>query len=156
MELLHQIEQAGEHSWATAPTFALLQAGIHDTASPPPLTLSSQAPYLTKRQTAPSPAGTLFATTAFTPASALYRSKDKPVPTMGEQSPLSMLPEQTKLSFSLPEPASQVQPAAADPSPPESPAPAAGSPPPQPLPDGRALCPGPGRNGLLHRLHSGA
>ena len=38
VELLHQIEQAGEHSWATSPTFALLQAGIPDTASPPPLT----------------------------------------------------------------------------------------------------------------------
>ena len=37
VELLHQIEQAGEHSWATAPTFALLQAGVADTASPPPL-----------------------------------------------------------------------------------------------------------------------
>ena len=37
VELLHQIEQAGEHSWATAPTIVLLQAGIQDTASPPPL-----------------------------------------------------------------------------------------------------------------------
>ena len=36
VELLHQIEQASEHSWATAPTFALLHAGIADTASPPP------------------------------------------------------------------------------------------------------------------------
>ena len=33
VELLHQMEQTGEHSWATAPTFALLQDG---TASPPP------------------------------------------------------------------------------------------------------------------------
>ena len=38
VELLHQIEQAGEHSRATAPTIVLLQAGIQDTASPPPLT----------------------------------------------------------------------------------------------------------------------
>ena len=74
VELLHHIEQAGEHSWAIAPTFALLQAGIADTASPPPLTPPSHAPYLTKGQAAPSPASTLFATTAFTPASALYRS----------------------------------------------------------------------------------
>ena len=81
VELPHQIEQAGEHSWATAPTFALLQAGIADTASPPPLTPPSHAPYLTKGQAGPSPAGTLFATTAFTPASALYRSRDKPAPT---------------------------------------------------------------------------
>ena len=36
VELLHQIEQAGEHSWATAPTIILLQAGIQDSASPPP------------------------------------------------------------------------------------------------------------------------
>ena len=62
-ELLHQIEQAGEHSWAIAPTFALLQAGIPNTASPPPLTPPSHAPYLTKGQAAPSPARTLFATT---------------------------------------------------------------------------------------------
>ena len=156
VELLHHIEQAGEHSWATAPTFALLQAGIADTASPSPLTPPSHAPYLTKGQAAPSPAGTLFATTAFTPASALYRSQDKPAPTGAEQSPVSLLPEQTRLSFSLPEPASQVQPAAADPTPPESPAPAVGSPPPQPLPVGGALRPGPGRNGLLHRLRSAA
>ena len=130
VELLHQIEQAGEHSWATAPTFALLQAGIPDTASPPPLTPPSHAPYLTKGQAAPSPAGTLFATTAFTPASALYRSQDKPAPAGAEHSPASLLPEQTRLSFSLPEPASQVQPAATDPTPLESPAPAAGSAPP--------------------------
>ena len=159
-ELLHQIELAGEHSWATAPTFALLQAGIPDTVSPPPLTPPSQAPYLTKGQAAPSPAGTLFATTAFTPASALYRSQDKPAPAGAEHSPASLLPEQTRHSFSLPEPASQVQPAAADPTPPESPAPASGSGrrirPPQPLPAGRALCPGLGRDGLLNQLHSAA
>ena len=101
VELLHQIEQASEHSWATSPTFAL-QAGIADTASPPPLTPPSHAPYLTKGQAAPSPAGTLFATTAFTPASALYRSQDKTAPTGAEQSPSSLLPEQTRLSFNLP------------------------------------------------------
>ena len=125
-ELLHQIEQAGEHSWATAPTFALLQAGIPDSASPPPLTPPSHAPYLTKGQAAPSPAETVFATTAYT-ASALYRSQDKPAPARAEQSPASLLPEQTRLSFSLPEPASHVQMAAAHPTPPESPAPAGGS-----------------------------
>ena len=43
-----------------------------------------------------------------------------------------LLPKQTRLSFSLPETASQVQPAAADPTPPESPAPTAGSAPPSP------------------------
>ena len=59
VELLHQIEQAGEHSWATAPTIALLQAGISDTASPPPLTPPSHAPYLAKGQSAPSAVGTL-------------------------------------------------------------------------------------------------
>ena len=47
-ELLQQMEQASEHCSATAPTFALLQAGIPDTASPPPLTTPSHAPYLTK------------------------------------------------------------------------------------------------------------
>ena len=141
VELLHQIEQAGEHSWATAPTFALLQAGIPDTASPPPLTPPSHAPYLTKGQAAPSPAGTLFATTAFTPASALYRSQDKPAPTGAEHSPASLLPEQTRLSFSLPEPASQVQPAAADPTPPEWPAPATGSAPPSPSQLGEPFVP---------------
>ena len=140
-ELLHQMEQAGEHSWATAPTFALLQAGIPDTASPPLLTPPSHAPYLTKGQAAPSPAGTLFATTAFTPASALYRSQDKPAPAGAERSPASLLPGQTRLSFSLPEPASQVQPAAADPTPPESPAPAAGSAPPSPSQLGEPFVP---------------
>ena len=154
VELLHHIKQASEHSWATAPTFALLQAGITDTASRPPLAPPSHAPYLTKGQAAPSPAGTLFATTAFTPASALYRSQDKPTPTGAEQSPSSLLPEQTRLSFNLPEPASQVQPAAADPTPPESPAPAVGSTPPQPLPGWGAHHPGPGRNGLVHQLRS--
>ena len=36
VELLHQIVQAGEHSWATTPTIVLLQASIQDTACPPP------------------------------------------------------------------------------------------------------------------------
>ena len=141
VELLHQIEQAGEHSCATAPTFALLQAGIADTASPPPLTPPSHAPYLTKGQAAPSPAGTLFATAAFTPASVLYMSHDKPTPTGAEQWPSSLLPEQTRLSFNLLEPASQVQPAAADPAPPESPAPAVGSAPPSPSQVGEPFIP---------------
>ena len=141
VELLHQIEQAGEHSWATAPTFALLQAGIADTASPPPLTPPIHAPYLTKGQAAPSPAGTLFATAAFTPASALYKSQDKPTPSGSEPSPSSLLPEQTRLSFNLPEPASQVPPAAADPTPPESPAPAVGSAPPSPSQVGEPFVP---------------
>ena len=92
VELLQQIEQAGEHSWATAPTFALLQAGILDTASPPPPTPPSHAPYLTKGQAAPSPPGTLFAMTVCTPASALYRSQDRPAPTGAEHSPASLLP----------------------------------------------------------------
>ena len=139
-QLLHQIEQAGEHSWARAP-FALLQAGIPDTASPPSLTPATHAPYLTKGQAAPSPAGTLFATTAFTPASALYRFHDKPAPAGAEQSPASLLPEQTGLSFRLPEPASLVQPAAADPRPPESAAPSAGSAPPRPSQLGEPFVP---------------
>ena len=141
VELLHQIEQAGEHSWARAPTFALLQAGIADTASPPPLTPPSHAPYLTKGQAAPSPAGTLFATAAFTPASALYQSQDKPTPSGSEPSPSSLLPEQTRLSFNLLEPASQVPPAAADPTPPESPTPAVGSAPPSPSQVGEPFVP---------------
>ena len=141
VELLHQIEQAGEHSWATAPTFALLQAGIADTANPPPLTPPSHAPYLTRGQAAPSPAATLFATAAFTPASALYKAQGKPTPSGSEQSPSSLLPEQTRLSFNLPEPASQVPPAAADPTPPESPAPAVGSAPPSPSQVGEPFVP---------------
>ena len=141
MELLHQIEQADEHSWATAPTFALLQAGIADTANPPPLTPPSHAPYLTKGQAATSPAGTLFATTAFTPASAPYKAQGKPTPSGSEPSPSSLLPEQTRLSFNLPEPASQVPPAAADPTPPESPAPAVGSAPPSPSEVGEPFVP---------------
>ena len=51
------------------------------------------------------------------------------------------MPEQTRLSFSLPEPASQVQPAAADPTPPESPAPAVGSAPPSPSQLGEPFVP---------------
>ena len=156
-ELLHQIEQAGEHSWATAPTIALLQAGIPDTASPPPLTPPSHAPYLAKGQPAPSAVGTLFASAAFTPASALYRSQEDAAPASSDQLHSSLLPEQPRLSFTLPEPASQIKPAAADPTPPESPAPTAGSPPPpQLLATGGALCPGPGRVGLLKRLRPAA
>ena len=131
VELLHQIEQAGEHSWATAPTIVVLQAGIPDTASPPPLTPPSHAPYLAKGHPAPSAVGALFASVAFTPASALYRSQD--------QSPSSLLPEHPRLSFSLPEPASQVKPATAAPTPPESPAPTAGSP--RPLQPGEPFVP---------------
>ena len=103
--LLHQIEQAGEHSWATAPTIALLQAGIRDTASPPPLPSPSHAPYLAKGQRAPSAVGTLFASVAFTPPLALYRSQDEAAPAGFGQSPSSLLPEQPRLSFTLPEPA---------------------------------------------------
>ena len=153
VELLHHIEQAGEHSWATAPTFALLQAGIPDTASPPPLTPPSHAPYLAKGQLALGAVGTLFASAAFTPASALYRSQGKAAPAGTNHSPSSLLPEQARLSFSLPEPAFQAQLAAADPTPPELPAPTAWLPPPQPLTAGGALYPEPGRVGLLDRLH---
>ena len=153
VELLHQIEQAGEHSWATAPTIALLQAGIPDTTSPPPLGPPSHAPYLAKGQPVPSAVGTLFASAAFTPASALYRSQSDAAPASSDQSPSLLLPEQPRLFFSLPEPASQVKPAAADPTPPESPTPVAGSPPPQPLAARGALCPGPRRVVLLNRLH---
>ena len=134
VELLQQIEQAGEHSGATAPRIALPHAGIPDTASPPPLTPPSHAPHLAKGQPALGAVGTLFASAAFTPASALYRSQSEVAPTTSDQSPSSLLPEQPRLSFSLPEPASQVKPAAADPTPPESLAPTAGSPPPPPSP----------------------
>ena len=136
VELLHQIEQAGEHSWAIAPTIVLLPAGIQDTASPPPLTPPSHAPYLANGQPAPSAVGDLIASAAFTPASALYRSQDEAAPASSDQSPTSLLPEPPRLSFTIPEPASQIKPAAADPTPPESPAPAAGSPPP-PAPHSR-------------------
>ena len=49
VELLHQIEQAGEHSWARAPTFALLQTGTstrhpHSTHAAQPRTLPHQRP----------------------------------------------------------------------------------------------------------------
>ena len=125
-ELLHQLEQAGEHSWATTPTFALLQANIPETVSPPPITPPNHAPYLTKGQSAPSTGGTLFTLATFTPASALYRSQGKAALAGADRSPLSLLPKQTTLSFSLPEPTSGVQPAAADPTPPEGPAPTAG------------------------------
>ena len=139
VELLHQIEQAGEHSWATAPTIVLLQAGIQDTASPPPLTPPSHAPYLAKGQPAPNPVGTLFASAAFTPASALYRSPEDATPASSDQSPSSLLPEPPRLSFTIPEPASQIKPAATDPTPPESPTPAAGSAPPAPHSQGSLL-----------------
>ena len=141
VDLLRQIEQAGEHSWATAPTFALLQSGIPDTASPPPLTPPSHAPYLAKGQSAPSAVGTLFASAACTPASALYRSQGKTTPARTDASPSSLLPEQPRLSFSLPEPASQVKPAAADPTPPESPAPTASSAPTSPSQPGEPFVP---------------
>ena len=142
VELRHPIKQAGEHSWATAPTFALLQVGIPDTASPPPLTPPNHAPYLAKGQSVPIAAGTLFASVAFTPASALYGSQGKAAPAETDHSPSSLLPGQSTLSFSLPEPASQAQPAAADPTPPESRAPTAGSrPPPSPSQPGEPFVP---------------
>ena len=71
VELLHQIKQAREHSWATAPTIALLQAGLPDTASPPPLGPPSHAPYLAKGQPTSSAVGTPFASATVTLASAL-------------------------------------------------------------------------------------
>ena len=67
VELLHQIEQASEHSWAIVPTIVLLQAGIQDTTSPPPLTPPSHTPYLGKGQPAASLVGSLFASAAFPP-----------------------------------------------------------------------------------------
>ena len=109
-----------------------LQAGIPDAASLPPLTPPSHVPYLAKGHPAPSAVGTLFASAAFTPASTLYRSQGEAAPAGSDQSPSSLLHEQPRLSFSLPEPASQFKPAAADPTPPQSPAPTAGSPPPPP------------------------
>ena len=62
----------------------------------------------------------------------MYRSHDEATPATSDQSPPSLLPELPKLSFTIPEPASQVKPAAIDPTPPESPTPAAKSPPPPP------------------------
>ena len=141
VELLHQIEQAGEHLWATTPTIALLQAGIPDTASPPPLTPPSHAPYLAKGQPAPSAVGALFASAAFTPASAVYRSQGEAAPAGSDQSPSLLLPEQPRLSFNLPEPASQVKQATADPTPPESLAPTTGSAPPSPSQPGKPFVP---------------
>ena len=141
VELLHQIEQAGEHSWATTPTIVLLQAGIQNTSSPPPLTPPSHAPYLAKGQPAPNPVGSLFASAAFTPASALYRSNDDATPASCDQSPTSLLPEPPRLSFTIPEPASQFKPAATDPTPPKSPTPAAGSAPPDPSQSGEPFVP---------------
>ena len=120
---------------------AFLQAGIPDTASPPPLSPPSHAPYLAKGQPAPSAVGTLFASAAFTPASALYRSQDKAARARSDQSPSSLPPEQPRLSFTLPEPASQIKPAAADPTSPESPTPTAGSAPPSPSQPGEPFVP---------------
>ena len=55
VELLHQIEQAGEHSWATAPTIALLQAGIPDT--PPPSPRPATRPTSPRASQPPAPLG---------------------------------------------------------------------------------------------------
>ena len=109
-----------------------MQVGIPDTASLSPLTPPSHATHLAKGQPAPSAVGTLFASAAFTPVSALYRSQDEAAPVGSGQSPSLLLPEQPRLSFTLPEPDSQIKPAAANPTPPESPSPTAGSPPPPP------------------------
>ena len=130
VELLHQIEQAGEHSWATNPTIVLLQAGTQDTASPPPLTPPSHAPYLAKGQQTPSPVGSLSAAPYFTLASALYRTDDSTPPTASGHSPSSLLPEPPKLCFTILEPPSHSKPATTDPTPPESPIPTAGFAPP--------------------------
>ena len=110
-------------------------------ASPPPLTPPSHAPYLAKGQPARSAVGTLFASAAFTPASALYRSQDEAAPASYDQSPTSLLPDPPRISFTIPEPASQIKPAAIDPTPPESPTPAAGSPPPSPSHPGEPFVP---------------
>ena len=150
VELLHEIVQAGEHSWATTPTIVLMQAGIRDTASPSPLTPPSHAPYLAKGQPAPSPVGSLFATPSFTPASALYRTGDHTPVTPSGHSPTSLLTEPPRLSFTILEATSQSKPVATDPTLPNSPVPAPGSVPPQPLIARRALCPDPGHLSLLH------
>ena len=68
VEPLHQIEQAGRHSWATAPTIVLLQAGNQDTATPPPLTPPSHAPYLAKGQPAPGQVGFLVCMSCLHPS----------------------------------------------------------------------------------------
>ena len=121
-------------SWATAPTIVLLQAGIQDTTSPPPLTPPSHVPYLAKGQQAPSPVGSLFAAPSFTPASALYRADDSTPPTASGHSHSLLLPVPPKLSFTIPTLASQAKPATTDPTAPESPIPTAGSAPPPPSP----------------------
>ena len=132
VQLLHYIEQAGEHSWATASTIVLAQAGIRDTASPPPFTPPCHAPYLATGQPALTPVRSPFASAAFTPASTLSRTSDDTPPASRDHSPTSLLPEPPRLSLTIPEPASQVKPVAADPTLPESPVPATGSAPPAP------------------------
>ena len=47
-ELPHQIEQAGEHSWATAPTIVFLPPGVSDTATLAAVTSPNHAPFVTK------------------------------------------------------------------------------------------------------------
>ena len=76
--------------------------------------------------------GSLLAQAAFTPASALYRSQNGAKPANSDYLPMSLLPEPLKLSFTIPEPASHIKPAATDPTPRESPTPADGSAPPSP------------------------
>ena len=107
-----------------------------------PITPPSHAPYLVKGQPAPLPlVGSLFASIAFNPASALYRSQDKATPASSDQLPTPLLPEPPKLCFTIPELALQVKPAATHPTPPESPTPAAGSPPSSPSQSGEPFVP---------------
>ena len=141
VELLHQIEQAMEHSWAIVPTIVLLQAGIQDTARPRPLTAPSHTPYLAKGQPAARLVGSLFASAAFPPASALYRSQYEATPASSDQSTTSLLPEPPKPSFTIPAPASQGKLVAIDPRPPELPTPAAWWAPPSPSELGEPFVP---------------
>ena len=109
--------------------------------APPPLTPQSHVPYLAKGQQTPSPVGSLFAATSFTPASALYCADDNTPPTASGHSPSSLLPQPPKLSFTIPEPASQAKPVTIDPTPPESPIPTTGSAPPSPSQPGEPFVP---------------
>ena len=63
----------------------------------------------------------MFAATSFTPASAVYRAHDSTRPSANAHPPSSLLPEPPKLSFTIPEPASQAKQVTIDPTPRESP-----------------------------------
>ena len=154
VELQHQIEQAGEHSWATSPTFALLQAGIADTAIPPPRSRRPAHTLPHQRPSSAQPRRHSVRHDRVHPGVSPIQVPGQAHPYRGRAIAFVAVARTDKAFFQpprarLPSPTGCRGPHASGVA-----SPGHRVSPPQPLPVGGALHPGPGRNGLLHRLRS--